>query len=98
MKPQTLIGLGLVAVGLALIIASIISSVDGGGETSVGFVGCVVIFFIPICFGGGETPHSMVLIAAIISFVVFLVFFILLIRLTRKTGYQGDVLPYFHPD
>ncbi len=97
MRPLTLIGLGLIAIGLILVIASVISGLEGG-ETSTGFVGCVVIFFIPICFGGGETPPSMVLIAAIISFVVFLVFFIALIKLTRKTGSQADVLPYFSPD
>ncbi len=58
----------------------------GGGNTSVGVGGCIIIFFIPICFGAG-TPGltSIVLtLAIVLSIILVILFFIAPLIIYRR--------------
>lgn len=50
-------GVGLVLLGLVLAVAAWLSvvSIDRPVQVSGGAVGCVVVVFVPICFGVGES-------------------------------------------
>ena len=98
MRTLTAVGLILILVGFALMATSLILGLPEGGEPSSGFVGCIVIFFIPVCFGGGQTPPEAVVAAALISFVVFLAFFIILIKWLRRSSTSVLSYPYSPPN
>ncbi len=56
----------------------------GGGGVSGGYAGCVILFFIPICFSGGSMP-SWVPAAFIGAFIAFIVlFFIMVAAMFRR--------------
>ncbi|MEZ0318556.1 MAG: hypothetical protein ABWK05_00995 [Pyrobaculum sp.] len=68
------VGLFLVLVGVALLIAALLVSVFQAGKASAvggAAVGCVVVFFIPICFGAGNEPY-LTLAAAMLATVAVL--------------------------
>ncbi len=47
------VGLSLVALGVGILFAALLSA-SSAQLTQVGAVGCVVILFLPICFGAGS--------------------------------------------
>jgi len=59
----------------------------GGGEVKVTGGGCVVVFFIPICFGYGD-PLVLVLLmaAAIVLVVASFIVFKSLVKTTHSLG------------
>ncbi len=80
----------LVKLGLLLIIAGFIIFLfipillfTSSGSSKVGFGGCIVIFFIPICFGAGSPELVPLLI--IIALALTLALILLLPLLLRKT-------------
>ncbi len=78
------IGFIIIVVGFILIFAGTLLSIqDTGtsGNTSIGVGGCVIIFFIPICFGQGT--GNLWIIGLIIG-IVLTVFSIILFLLSRK--------------
>ncbi|AFA39917.1 Protein of unknown function DUF131 [Pyrobaculum oguniense TE7] len=48
------VGLALILLGFALLVAGVLSTAAKGVPATGGAVGCVLIFFVPICFGGGS--------------------------------------------
>ena len=71
----------LVKFGVLLMFISILLIVIGillpsPHEISGGFAGCVVIFFIPICFGTGEISPYPLIIMSIFLFaaIVFIIY------------------------
>ncbi len=90
-------GVGLILVGIYLTIlsfflpapaaVSITPSASGGGgssSTSSGFTGCVILFFIPVCFSGGSAPQwlPIAFIGVFIAFVA--IFFITVVTMFRR--------------
>ncbi len=68
------IGIILILLGIALIVLSTVLlglRQSAGGETAV--AGCIVIFFIPICFGYGDYSLLLPLIIAMIILVLVLI-------------------------
>lgn len=77
---------GFVLVFLAVLLP-ILTSVDQA-TTSSGIAGCVILFFIPICFGFGESgvlPFMMILSLALT--LVLVVFAFLVFRKLTKNRY-----------
>jgi uncharacterized membrane protein len=59
----------------------------GGGEVKVTGGGCVVVFFIPICFGYGDPLILILLMAvAIVLVVVSFIIFKSLVKTTHSLG------------
>ncbi|QOR94617.1 hypothetical protein IMZ38_01380 [Thermosphaera chiliense] len=59
------IGLILIALGFAVVLAAAaLWTGSGGGEA--GFAGCVIIFFIPLCWGVGSPGIISILLLALI--------------------------------
>ncbi len=80
------IGFIIIVLGFILVFAGILTSIQGGapsttGNTSVGVGGCIIIFFIPICFGGGT--GNLWIIGLIIG-VVLTIASIVLFLLSRR--------------
>jgi uncharacterized membrane protein len=78
------LGLMLIFAGIALIIIAplilAIMTAEGVKFNATG-VGCIVLFFIPICFGYGEPLLIITLmVLAVVLIVVFLIVFRLLLR------------------
>jgi len=72
------IGLALIIAGLLLIILAVVvslfpilSNTGVAGNVSVG--GCIVILFIPVCFGAGEHSDVLLLASALIGLAMVLV-------------------------
>ncbi len=100
MRPLTVLGIMLVISGIVLIIAGIIQPIviseeakrsEGGkGE----FAGCVVIFFIPICFTGSSTSTQWVSIISILFITVFIaaiiIFTYVILKSLRSLTYVGS--------
>lgn len=58
------IGLALFVAGIAVAMAApILLLLETHGEGGVSMGGCVVILFIPICFGAGPGYHVLLIIA-----------------------------------
>lgn len=77
-----LVFLGIIIVVLVPIIM-VLTTTSGSSETHTGFGGCIVIFFIPICFGAGSPELVPLLI--IIALALTLALILLLPLLLRKT-------------
>jgi len=80
-----IIGFIIIVVGFLLIFTGVLLSMQGtintGGNASVGVGGCVIIFFIPICFGHGT--GNLWVIGLIIG-VVLTIASIVLFTLSRR--------------
>ena len=76
-RDLTTLGFMMVFIGIMIIIIASILMVfsqpiqDSGGRVNVG--GCIIIFFIPICFGYGE-PWIMVLAITLTIILVIILF------------------------
>jgi len=82
------LGLALVLTGIALMAAApmlaLLSHVRVG-EISGGAVGCVIVFFVPVCFGVGQPAAVMhgIAAAALLLAVLALLTWLLLRALAR---------------
>ncbi len=86
-------GIGLIMIGFLLVflstilsIPSTVPSAPSGNKTSSnvsgGVAGCIVIFFIPICFGAGSPGIIQWLI--IVTLVVTVLFLVIILLLARS--------------
>lgn len=70
------IGLTLVIVAiLMLIVASILLLINSSGGGNIGIGGCIVIVFIPICFGIGEHPGILLVTSVILTLVFIMILY-----------------------
>lgn len=76
---RKLAALILFVLGISLIALSLFAM---GGEAEVSFGGCVMVFFIPICFSAGREPALMLAIA-LLALASFLLVALLLISYLR---------------
>ncbi len=81
-----IIGFIIIVVGFLLVFAGTLLSMQGtsstSGNTSIGVGGCIIIFFIPICFGQGA--GNLWIIGLIIG-VALTAFSIILFLLSKRT-------------
>ena len=82
MKLLRLSGIALLVLGLGLIIASLIPPPSVGGGS---FAGCVVIFFIPICFGIGNTNTTYLEALSALAVLMFVVLFLFLLYVNKRS-------------
>jgi uncharacterized membrane protein len=100
-------GLILILIGLWLVSLSFLTQPPGGwGLTTVtappqpqpssggGFAGCVVIFFIPICFSSNSAPGWFIALGVGVFLAFFLIFILLIIRMFRAAGQAPRTYPY----
>lgn len=66
----TLILLGFAIAFIAILIPMLFLLIEGG---EIGVGGCVLILFIPICFGYGNLAIPLIVVAAILMLVVTIV-------------------------
>ncbi len=83
------IGLILVLLGITIVFVSSILFIlslamgseesTGGNKSSTAVAGCIVIFFIPICFGTGSPNilHVVLILTLLLTVIVFVLFFLL---------------------
>nr|WP_181953653.1 hypothetical protein [Pyrobaculum arsenaticum] len=64
------IGIALIALGFALLGLAALLTTAKNAAVAGGAVGCVLVFFVPICFGGGapEAVYIGVAVAAVLMF------------------------------
>ena len=107
MNALKVFGLILILIGLWLVSLSFLTQPPGGwGLTTTtappqsqpssggGFAGCVVIFFIPICFSGNSAPGWFIALGVGVFLAFFLVFILLIIRMFRAVGRAPQTYPY----
>ncbi len=95
-NPIPTIGALLIIIGLAIIILSVfLAPVETGGEgeetignTTVAWGGCIIIFFIPICFGGGNPALYpwLIVLSIILSIIVIIAMIATIRRLVPRTS------------
>lgn len=78
---------GFVLVFLAVLLPVLTSGSQA--TTSSGVAGCVILFFIPICFGLGESGVVPVII--LLSLVLTLVLLVVTFLISRKLAVSGNV-------
>jgi uncharacterized membrane protein len=80
---------GVLIAFIAAIIPLFIA-VSEGVHISTG--GCILIGFIPICFGSGEYALHMAIIAIILTLTLMIIAFALMIYINRRTReYMGSL-------
>ena len=85
MKALTVLGIGLLVFGAFLIISSLISSgTPSRPPQSTSFAGCVVIFFIPICFGGRSFNPIFLELLGALTIIIFIALFTLILYVSKK--------------
>jgi len=85
MKPLTLLGIALLVFGFLSIIISVLSlSLQPSQEGGSSFAGCIIIFFIPICFGSGNFSPTLLEIFAVVTLIVFVAFFFFVLYINKK--------------
>lgn len=108
MNVLKIFGLILILVGLWLVSLSFLTQPPGGwGLTATsaqpqqpqpsgggGFAGCVVIFFIPVCFSSNSAPGWFLALGVGMFLAFFLVFILLIIKMFRAAGQAPQAPPY----
>jgi|ADKJ01.1.fsa_nt_gi uncharacterized membrane protein len=89
-----LVGLMFVLAGFLLVLAAPLLALASNAEVAAtgGAVGCVVIFFVPICFGAGA-PHVVswgLVVAALMMALVALVMWLISRGLGRVGRVEGQ--------
>jgi len=100
-------GLILILIGLWLVVLSFLTQPPGGwGVTATtqpqesqpssggGFAGCVVIFFIPICFSSNSMPSWFIALIVGVFLASFIIFILLIIKMFRAVGQAPQTYPY----
>jgi len=80
------LGYMLIFIGILMIFSTIVFGLLSGlNETSThgGAVGCIVIFFIPICFGAGTDANTLSMLL-ILSFVIVIILLVITMLFIRK--------------
>lgn len=108
MNALKVFGLILILIGLWLVSLSFLTRPPGGWgltttapqsqqpqpSSSGGFAGCVVVFFIPICFSGNSAPGWFLALSVGVFLAFFLIFILLIIRMFRAVGQAPQAPPY----
>lgn len=88
MRLLTLFGLMLIIAGIMLIISSLLKPIVIGGGYSGEVTGCIILFFIPICFSSKSTlawlPSVFGIVALVIVTVAIIVILLRLLGSTRS--------------
>ena len=71
-----LIFAGIIITFLAILLPLLLTTPEST-STSVTGGGCIMIFFIPICFGIGEQAHLALLLAVILSIILVVILILL---------------------
>jgi len=89
------VGFALIGIGIALIVAgsllAVLHPLSGARGAGVGVGGCVVIFFVPICFGAGPGSGQLMVIAMILAAVLIalaIALFLLPYLLLRRSAVE----------
>ncbi len=95
-NPLPTIGALLIIIGLAIIILSVfLAPIETGeeseettGNTTVAWGGCIIILFIPICFGGGNPALYpwLIVLSIILSIIVIIAMIATIRRLVPRTS------------
>lgn len=67
------IGFALAFVAVTLPLLMVALGVEGGRQVSVSGGGCVLILFVPICFGVGEAALPLMVLATVLAVALVLV-------------------------
>ena len=91
-----LVGLLLILAGFLLVLAAPLLALASNAKVAAtgGAVGCVVIFFVPICFGAGApqvVSWGLVAVAVMMALVVLVMW--LISRELSRTGRGGGQQP-----
>lgn len=78
-----LVILGVIVVFIATSLYMLSMVMKHGGEVGGGAAGCIVIFFIPICFGVGTKPQ-LALVLTIVSVILAVIVIVLSVLMFRK--------------
>lgn len=80
------VGLVLIFAGVVLLFTAIAISFFGiaDGEVNVSAGGCVLIGFIPICFGVGENMANFILLALLLSIVLIITTLMLMFYASKE--------------
>lgn len=89
------LGASLIVIGIIIVLVSIAlfaltltktEETPNTNRTRGGFAGCIIIFFIPICFsmGSPDIVNTLLVIILILSLILFTIFFILPWSYVRK--------------
>ncbi len=85
MKPLTLLGIVLLFFGFIIVIISVLSlSFQPNQEGSSSFAGCIIIFFIPICFGSSNFSPTILEVLAVGTLMVFVAFFFFVLYINKR--------------
>ena len=69
---------------LAMVLLGALAPLTSGGGVSGGGAFCIVLFFVPICFGAGEFPWPLAVVTVALA-LVGLAMFIVLLLVSRWT-------------
>lgn len=75
--------LGFAIAFVAALLPIVLGTMLSGQEINVSGGGCVVIMFIPVCFGVGEYPLIMIITSAVLA-LILMVFGFLILRWMRN--------------
>lgn len=79
---------GIILAVIAALLPLLLVAPETGGVSATGG-GCVVVFFVPVCFGVGEQAHVALLLAialAVVLVVVLLLFNAWITKTLREAG------------
>lgn len=87
-----LIFLGFITAFVGVLIPILLTLLEPT-KVGIGVGGCIVVFFIPICFGYGEPAVPMMIIMLVLALALIIVSF-LMFRAIRKTTHVKNVEEY----
>ncbi|MCC6040356.1 MAG: hypothetical protein LM565_06015 [Thermofilum sp.] len=71
------LGLALIAVGVILAFLAALLPLLAAGAGEAGVAGCVLVFFVPVCFGVGPLAPYLMVAAMLIALALLLVAYFL---------------------
>ena len=84
MRPLTAVALMVIAAGVIVMVSSYLVQPQ---QLSGGAAGCIVIFFIPICFSGrGDAALAVVLTSAAVLIALTVMFYLFMRSLVRRAA------------
>lgn len=70
------IGFALVLAGFAVALVAALLPLLAAPGAAAGVGGCVILLFIPICFGAGASPLPLLIVAIVLAILLTLVSFV----------------------
>ena len=78
------VGLALVLAGFALAVIAALLPLLAAPGAQVGVGGCIIVLFVPVCFGVGSQALPLLIVAIALSIVLLVVAFIVRRVLARE--------------